>query len=92
VSSEAALAYLHGERRLARIATVGRDGAPDVPVGMWSYNPGKDTTRRSCVDRPGQDEAKALATEADGELVGSADGTWHDGLLMNLLARELRAP
>jgi pyridoxamine 5'-phosphate oxidase family protein len=37
--SEAELAYLGGERRLARIATVGRDGTPHVvPVGMWSYN------------------------------------------------------
>jgi Pyridoxamine 5'-phosphate oxidase len=32
------LAYLVGERRLARIATVGNDGTPHVvPVG-WSYN------------------------------------------------------
>jgi pyridoxamine 5'-phosphate oxidase family protein len=37
--SEAELAYLQGGRRLARIATVGRDGTPHVvPVGMWSYN------------------------------------------------------
>jgi hypothetical protein len=44
VFSEAALAYLQGERRLARIATVGRDGTPHVvPVGMWSYNPDHDT-------------------------------------------------
>lgn len=39
VFSEAELAYLQGERRLARIATVGPDGTPHVvPVGMWSYN------------------------------------------------------
>jgi pyridoxamine 5'-phosphate oxidase family protein len=32
------LAYLLGERRLARLATVGADGTPHVvPVG-WSYN------------------------------------------------------
>ncbi len=37
------LAYLTGERRLARIATVGKDGTPHVvPVG-WSYNPEHDT-------------------------------------------------
>jgi pyridoxamine 5'-phosphate oxidase family protein len=37
------LAYLQAERRLARIATVGRDGTPHVtPVG-WSYNPEQDT-------------------------------------------------
>lgn len=36
--SEVELAYLRGERRLARLATVGPDGMPHVtPVG-WSYN------------------------------------------------------
>lgn len=36
VFTEAELAYLRSERRLARIATVGRDGTPHVtPVG-WS--------------------------------------------------------
>jgi pyridoxamine 5'-phosphate oxidase family protein len=44
VFSEAELTYLKGERRLARLATVGRDGTPHVvPVGMWTYNPGQDT-------------------------------------------------
>jgi len=34
----AELAYLTGDRRLGRVATVGRDGTPHVaPVG-WSYN------------------------------------------------------
>lgn len=33
------IAFLQSGRRLARIATVGRDGTPHiVPVG-WSYNP-----------------------------------------------------
>lgn len=37
------LAYLTGGRRLARIATVGRDGTPHVvPVG-WTYNREHDT-------------------------------------------------
>jgi pyridoxamine 5'-phosphate oxidase family protein len=37
------LAYLHGERRLARIATVGSDGTPHVvPVG-WTHNGEHDT-------------------------------------------------
>jgi pyridoxamine 5'-phosphate oxidase family protein len=37
------LAYLQAERRLARIATVGKDGTPHVtPVG-WSYNQEQDT-------------------------------------------------
>jgi pyridoxamine 5'-phosphate oxidase family protein len=43
VFSEHELAYLLGERRLARIATVGKDGTPHVvPVG-WTYNPKHDT-------------------------------------------------
>jgi pyridoxamine 5'-phosphate oxidase family protein len=43
IFSDAELAYLSGERRLARIATVGRDGTPHVaPVG-WSYNPNEGT-------------------------------------------------
>jgi len=43
VFSEAELAYLHGERRLARIATVGKDGTPHVvPVG-WTHNVEHDT-------------------------------------------------
>jgi pyridoxamine 5'-phosphate oxidase family protein len=38
VFSDEELSYLLGERRLARIATVGEDGTPHVvPVG-WSYN------------------------------------------------------
>jgi pyridoxamine 5'-phosphate oxidase family protein len=37
------LAYLLGERRLGRIATVGNDGTPHVvPVG-WSYNADEGT-------------------------------------------------
>ena len=36
------LQYLLSDRRLARLATVGRDGTPHVaPVG-WSYNAGLD--------------------------------------------------
>ena len=41
--SEAELAYLLGERRLGRVATVGADGTPHVvPVG-WSYNAEHDS-------------------------------------------------
>lgn len=37
------LHYL-SERRLARVATVGKDGTPHVtPVGMWSHNTELDT-------------------------------------------------
>ena len=40
VYSRAELAYLQGERRLAHVATVGKDGTPHVtPVGMWSVEP-----------------------------------------------------
>jgi len=43
VFTEDELAYLHGERRLARIATVGKDGTPHVvPVG-WTHNVEHDT-------------------------------------------------
>jgi pyridoxamine 5'-phosphate oxidase family protein len=52
--SKAELGYLQGKRRLARIATVGRDGTPHVvPVGMWSYNRELDT-----IDVGGRDPAK----------------------------------
>jgi pyridoxamine 5'-phosphate oxidase family protein len=38
IFTDAELAYLQSERRLARVATVGPDGTPHVtPVG-WSYN------------------------------------------------------
>jgi pyridoxamine 5'-phosphate oxidase family protein len=41
--SEAELAYLTGERRLARVATVGKDGTPHVvPVG-FGYNAEHDS-------------------------------------------------
>jgi pyridoxamine 5'-phosphate oxidase family protein len=40
--SQSELDYLQNGRRLARIATVGKDGTPHVvPVG-WSYNPEED--------------------------------------------------
>jgi pyridoxamine 5'-phosphate oxidase family protein len=43
VFTESELQYLTRERRLARIATVGRDGTPHVvPVG-WSFNVELDT-------------------------------------------------
>jgi pyridoxamine 5'-phosphate oxidase family protein len=50
--SEAELAYLRSGRRLARVATVGKDGTPHVvPVG-WSYNAEEDT-----IDVSGHDFA-----------------------------------
>jgi hypothetical protein len=44
IFSDDELAYLRGQRRLARIATDGKDGTPHVvPVGMWTDNPEHDT-------------------------------------------------
>jgi pyridoxamine 5'-phosphate oxidase family protein len=43
VFTDPELAYLTGERHLARIGTVGKDGTPHVvPVG-WTYNGERDT-------------------------------------------------
>lgn len=43
VFTEKELRYLHGERRLGRLATVGQDGMPHVaPVG-WAYNTEHET-------------------------------------------------
>jgi pyridoxamine 5'-phosphate oxidase family protein len=51
--TEAELGYLQGERRLARIATVGRDGTPHVvPVG-WSYD-----AQHDAIDVGGRDLAR----------------------------------
>jgi pyridoxamine 5'-phosphate oxidase family protein len=47
---ETELAYLHGARRLGRLATVGKDGTPHVvPVG-FKYNAEHDT-----IDITGRD-------------------------------------
>jgi len=51
--SDSELAYLLGERRLGRVATVGKDGTPHVvPVG-WSYNREHDS-----IDIGGRDFAR----------------------------------
>ena len=50
--TEEELRYLTGERRLARLATMGKDGTPHVtPVG-WTYNAELDT-----IDIGGHDMA-----------------------------------
>jgi pyridoxamine 5'-phosphate oxidase family protein len=50
VFTDKELAYLTGARRLARIATVGKDGSPHVvPVG-WSYNSADATIEIGGVD------------------------------------------
>jgi len=52
--SDTELSYLRGERRLGRIATIGRDGTPHVvPIGMWRYNADLDT-----IDVGGRDPAR----------------------------------
>ena len=43
VFTAAELAYLRGERRLGRIATVGRDGTPHVVPSGWVHNHELDT-------------------------------------------------
>jgi pyridoxamine 5'-phosphate oxidase family protein len=43
VFSDDELAYLHGERRLGRLATVGEDGTPHVVPGGWTHNLEHDT-------------------------------------------------
>ena len=51
VFTDGELDYFNGERRLARVATVGADGTPHVtPVGMWSHNAELDT-----IDVTGRD-------------------------------------
>src|ERR671929_941827 len=53
VFTEVERGYLHGERKLARLATVGADGAPHVvPVG-WTHNRELDT-----IDVGGRDLAR----------------------------------
>ena len=50
VFTDRELAYLTRNRRLARIATVGKDGTPHVvPVG-WSYNATDETIEIGGVD------------------------------------------
>jgi pyridoxamine 5'-phosphate oxidase family protein len=49
--TEHELAYLQsGEQRLARIATVGRDGMPHVVPTGWSYNAEHDTIDVGGID------------------------------------------
>jgi pyridoxamine 5'-phosphate oxidase family protein len=50
VFSQQELAYLHGQRRLARIATVGRDGTPHVVPSGFVHNSELDT-----IDLAGHD-------------------------------------
>jgi pyridoxamine 5'-phosphate oxidase family protein len=54
VFTDGELEYFNGERRLARVATVGQDGTPHVtPVGMWRHNAELDT-----IDVTGRDFAE----------------------------------
>lgn len=38
VFTAAELEYLHGQRRLGRVATVGKDGTPHVVPSGWTHN------------------------------------------------------
>ena len=59
--SEGELAYLKGERRLGRVATVGRDGTPHVvPVG-WAYNADHDTIDVGGRDLPATKKFRDVA-------------------------------
>lgn len=44
------LEYLTGERRLARVATVGRDGMPHVVPSGFSYDPTDDVLELRGID------------------------------------------
>ena len=49
--TEEELDYLNSEQRLARVATVGKDGTPHVvPVGMWSHNAELDAIEVTGMD------------------------------------------
>ena len=50
VFTPAELEYLHGQRRLGRVATVGKDGTPHVVPGGWTHNTELDT-----IDVTGRD-------------------------------------
>ena len=50
VFTAAELDYLHGERRLGRVATVGKDGTPHVVPSGWIHNVELDT-----IDVTGRD-------------------------------------
>lgn len=69
IFTEAELGYLTGERRLARIATVGRDGAPHVaPVG-WSVDPEDGVFQVSGYDLPATKKFKDVARTGRAALV-----------------------
>jgi pyridoxamine 5'-phosphate oxidase family protein len=61
--SEKELGYLQSEQRLARIATVGRDGTPHVVPTGWGYNAEHDT-----IDVGGRD---LTATKKYRDVAGS---------------------
>ncbi|HEY6597450.1 MAG TPA: PPOX class F420-dependent oxidoreductase [Asanoa sp.] len=62
VFTQAELAYLRGERRLARVATVGADGTPHIsPVGMWHLDPGTDVIEITGHDFAGTKKFRDVA-------------------------------
>ena len=50
VFTDAERAYLQSEARLARVATVGKDGTPHVVPFGWSFNAGEDVIEIGGLD------------------------------------------
>lgn len=67
--TDAELDYLHGQRRLGRIATVGKDGtAHVVPVG-WTHNVELDTIDVSGRNLEGTKKFKDVARNGHAAIV-----------------------
>ena len=67
--TDAELDYLAGERRLARLATVGRDGTPHVvPVG-WSYDADSGTIEVRGRDLPATKKFRDVARSGRAAIV-----------------------
>jgi pyridoxamine 5'-phosphate oxidase family protein len=95
IFSEAELAYLREERRLARLATVGRDGMPHIaPVGMWSFDASTGT-----LDIDGRDLAATkkfrdvAATGRAAIVIDDVRGPWQPrGIEVRGLAEAITSP
>jgi pyridoxamine 5'-phosphate oxidase family protein len=61
VFTDAELAYLQGDRRLARLATIGMDGTPHIaPVG-WSLDENAAVVRIGGIDLPSTKKFRDVA-------------------------------
>ncbi|WP_205745838.1 PPOX class F420-dependent oxidoreductase [Egibacter rhizosphaerae] len=61
VFTDAELEYLHGDRRLGRIATVGPDGTPHVVPTGWTHNSDLDTLDFEGMDLPSTKKFRDVA-------------------------------